>query len=120
MSSIGRHGYTRNIKKGTLEDSFTGTININRTTFVEAIYLHFTSKITVESHFKLTLDSAEGPEYDTVLRKVDLNGLEDYVYVVPEPWILLEGDKLLLEYVNGIDKPDYGLTIIIREARAHT
>ena len=116
---IGRQGFTKHVMTGTLDGSFSGTININRTTFIEAIYLHFSTCISTTSFLKLTVDSSEGEVYDTVILKEDMNNLTDYAEALADPYPLLAGDRLLLEYGNSTDSPVYGLTIVMREAKSH-
>lgn len=81
-----------------------------------SVTVHLNAGPTTSQDLVVALDALDGPEYDTVLKRVDLSLVPavDIVYI-PDGDLLMEaGDQIVVEYTNT-DGVTYGLRIVIEE-----
>jgi hypothetical protein len=94
----------------------TGSAAINTTTAIAAefkllkVVCHFDAAPTTSEDFVITLDSAAGAAYDTVLRSVDpsVGSATDIVYEIGENF--KSGDEIVTTFTNT-DGNTYGLSV---------
>ena len=80
------------------EDALSYTTDYGRKFKLEQITIHFS--VAVTETVTITLDSATGTEYDTVLRKMTLSSQQDFLY--PAGGINLQsGDKIKVQCTNA-------------------
>jgi len=75
------------------------TTSIARQFKLERIYFHFSAAVT--ETITITLDSAKGANYDTVLRKVNLSSSADFVYVPEGQANFKNGDEIKVQCTNA-------------------
>lgn len=67
-----------------------------------SVTLHFDVAPTTAENLTITLDSGEGPEYDTLLYTVDpsVTAMTDLLWQPDEPLLLRVGDAVDVAYAN--------------------
>ena len=75
------------------------TTSIGRKKKLERI--HFHSSVAITESITITLDSAQGANYDVVLRKKDLSSEQDYVYIPDQECNLQSGDEIKIQCTNA-------------------
>ena len=100
--------YCRQYVMGTGNISYT--LDPGRPAQLEEVRLHLSAAGGANS-FTVTLDSAQGSEYDVVLNTQDMTSATDEIYQPTRPEPLVDGDKLVFAWTNASTKT-YGLEII--------
>ena len=106
-------------------DSTSGTVafyeNVDRTTILIGIYLHLNAAPTINENYTICRDAVSGSVYDTVLFSSDLSvdviG-EDLVIMFAEPFYLVDGDVIRIDYPNT-SNITVSTTLVIQEAKLH-
>jgi hypothetical protein len=95
-----------------------GTMDVDYTTSVERdfqleeVRLHLGSAGGANS-FTVTIDSAQGDDYDIVVNTQDMSAATDEHYQPTRPLWIRNGDQIRCEWTNG-SHVQYGLEIIYR------
>jgi hypothetical protein len=79
---------------------------------LDHITIHVDSAPVSAGSLTVTLDSVDGPEFDTILATIDLNGVTDHLEVFN--LALQTGDVVKLAYTNS-DGRTVGCRVALRE-----
>ena len=90
---------------GAIAKSFTAV----RNTYLKSVSLHLSAAATQET-LTITLDSAKGAAYDTVLFSQAMAGYADVVWLLDDELLLEEGDIVIATFTNT-DARTYGIVI---------
>lgn len=82
-------------------------------TYCDGMMVHFSAAPTTSEYFTVTLDSAAGAQYDTVLYKIDPSAASTTDIFWTETFALLPGDALRTTYANT-DARIIGVTFRLR------
>lgn len=88
------------------------TLDPGRAIQLEEVRLHL-SAAGGAGNFTVTIDSKEGPVYDTVINTQDMSSATDEHYQPARPIPLLDGDKLAFAWANANGKT-WGLEVVWR------
>ncbi len=79
---------------------------------IEELRFHLSAAAAIPGEmFTVTVVSATGAAYNTVLLSQDMNGVQDLHWQPTRPIHVLPGDQLALAFLNGAAE-QYGLEII--------
>jgi len=81
------------------EDPLEYTTSIGRRFKLESISIHFSVPVT--ETITITRDSAQGPNYDTILASLDLVGKKNYVFRPQGEENEFVGDEIKIEITNA-------------------
>ena len=84
-----------------------------RTLRLLEVRMHLSAAATQDT-LTLTIDSALGAAYDSVLDSQDMTGLSEYVFRPTTPVILMKGDEIDFSWTNT-DGRTFGLEAIYQE-----
>lgn len=101
----------RILSEGAKIDNTFGPVKSE--TQVEALMLHVSSAPTTSEYLTVTLDSAAGAAYDTVLYRIDLSAASTTDVFWRESFTLHPGDALRTAYTNT-DGRTIGVTFDMR------
>lgn len=109
MASYKRH--TISTVGGPIADTFGPVVS---ETILDTLTIHFSSAPTTAGYLTLTLDSAAGGAFDTVLYRIDpsTNSTTD-VFASALGLLLVPGDALRTTYANA-DNRTIGVTLGMR------
>ena len=84
----------------------------------DSLTLHFNAAPAAAGEIVVTLTSASGAAYNTVIDRIDpsANALQDYLLQPDRPVIGKAGDGISVVYANPSSRT-YGLRLVFREAR---
>lgn len=82
-------------------------------TYCDGMTLHVSAAPTTSENFTVTLDSANGGNFDTVLYKIDLSAAATTDVFWTETFPLLPGDALRTSFANT-DGRTIGITFFLR------
>ena len=89
------------------------TVSIGDACKISKVCIHFGVAPTTSENLTITLDSASGAAYDTVLLTVDPSATSATSIVwTPIDLVLVQGDALVIEYTNT-DTRTYGSCVYV-------
>lgn len=80
-----------------------------------SVSLHLSAAPTTSENFTITLDSGQGPEYDTLLYSLNLStgSTVNLVWQPDAPFYLFDHDAVDVKYANT-DAGVYGVTLLCK------
>lgn len=78
-----------------------------------SVAAHFSTAPTAAGSLTVTLDAADGSDYDTLLQTASMVGLTDYVWIPDQDVCIVGSDAVKVTYSNP-DSRVYGVRITLK------
>lgn len=91
----------------------TGEVPSGQCYRVVSVTAHFSAAPVSAGSLTVTLDAADGSDYDTLLQTESMIGLTDYVWLPNQDYMILGGDAVRVAYANP-DNRTYGVRVTLK------
>jgi hypothetical protein len=89
------------------------TVPVGQCYRLVSVAAHFSAAPVTAGSLTVTLDAADGGDYDTLLQTVSMVGLTDFVWIPDQDFCLVGSDAVRVAYANP-DNRIYGVRITLK------